>query len=69
MKVYTHNSFTGHWPVGTAAVVVAEDRDMAVTLLEGKLKDIGLPQKINRDDLMVISIAHPVAVILRDGDY
>lgn len=69
MRIYSHTKFSGHWPVGTAAVVIAEDRDMAVTLLEQKLKDIGLSQKIERDDFMVIGSSAPVAVILRDGDY
>lgn len=69
MKVYAYTGFRGHWPVGTSAVVVAEDRDMATVLLETKLKEIGLPQTLDRQAFMVVSIVSPVAVILQDGDY
>ena len=29
MNVYYNNSFTGHWPVGTAAIVVAPNNMVA----------------------------------------
>ena len=43
MKVFTCRDFTGFYPVGTAAVVVAEDIGAATVALRNALIDNGLP--------------------------
>ena len=68
MKTFTNISFVGHWPVGTAAVVHAEDERQAASLLETALEKAGLPQKI--DPAMMVEIPQgECAVILADGNY
>lgn len=70
MRVYTCTDFTGHYPVGTAAVVIAPNRKRAVELLEKELKNIGLEQKVNPLSLIVLSIrAGKTCIVLRNGDY
>lgn len=69
MNVYTNNSFTGHWPVGTAAVVVAPNNVVAAELLEEELKNRGLPQKIDPKKMERMSTYRPLVVILNDGNY
>lgn len=69
MKVFTHNSFNGHWSVGTAAVVVANSKTHAAELLEKELANAGLSQPIKPCDFSQISSAAPRARILNDGNY
>lgn len=69
MNVYTIRGFTGHWPVGTSAVVVAEDRDAAKSTLEAELARIGLSQEIRRDDFEIVCPLIQSAIILNDGEY
>lgn len=66
MRVFTCNDFTGHWPVGTAAVVVAEDKEAAKKLLTAKLKAAGLKFDGN---LREVNIHMAEATILNDGNY
>jgi len=67
-KVYTCDDFTGYWPVGSAAVVVAKSKAEAATLLKEKLDQLGLEQE-EPPTITVLdqSIGH--ARILCDGDY
>jgi hypothetical protein len=69
MKLFSHTSFGGHYPVGVAAVVVAEDKKQAKSLLEADLKMAGLPQEISEDDLDEIGLESPKSIILNDGNY
>lgn len=69
MKIYTTTKFTGHWPVGVAAVVVAPNKAAAVDVLEFRLKEHGLPQKVREEDLDELNVRLPDAHILRDGEY
>ena len=68
MKVFTCTNFEGFYPVGTAAVVVAENVTEADMLLRNKLNSIGLSQD---DELILeeLSLNSSVVVILRDGNY
>ena len=68
MKVFTCTNFEGFYPVGTAAVVVAENVTEADMLLRNKLNSIGLQQD---DELILeeLSLNSSVVVILRDGNY
>lgn len=69
MRVFHITGFTGRWPVGTSAVVVAENLDQAKFILEAKLVSLGLKQTINRADICELDTTCPHAVILQDGDY
>jgi hypothetical protein len=67
MRVFTSNDFTGHWPVGTAAVVVAEDKEAAKKLLTAKLKAEGLKFDGTLREINIHSTAE--AIILNNGNY
>lgn len=69
MGVYTIIGFTGHWPVGTSAVVVARDAKHAAGVLEDALERCGLPQKIRAQDFRLVETEVAGALILQDGDY
>lgn len=67
MRVFVCNDFTGYWPVGTAAVVVADDEVAARGLLAQALRDKKL------DDggftLTEVDTGKAAVRILNDGDY
>jgi hypothetical protein len=65
MKVFYSNDFEGMWPVGTAAVVVAEDEQDAKLLLGAEIKWTN-----NRDfTVQELDLSERKAVILNNGDY
>lgn len=69
MRIFTCNSFRGHWPVPTAAVVIAEDVNEAAELLEAELAKQGLKQDISTGEIVEISIAGKAVHVLSDGEY
>jgi hypothetical protein len=69
MKVWTCVGFTGYWPVGTAAVVVAKDREQAKALLEVALRGKGLEQEIPLEDIRELDVSTVGCWILLDGNY
>lgn len=71
MKVFTCNDFVGFWPVGTAAVVIAEDVSQARCLLDGELHKLGLIQLAPPNEYTITEIDTTLqqAIILCDGDY
>jgi len=69
MKLWTCTEFSGHWPVGTAAIVLAYDVNDACLLLERQLKKHGLPQKINPEMLKLVQMGLSQAIVLKDGNY
>lgn len=69
MNTYTITGFTGHWPVGTAAVVVAQTAAMAAQALEEALRQQGLPQVIDPAKMERLSTYVPTIRILNDGNY
>jgi hypothetical protein len=69
VKVYVCTGFRGHNPVGSAAVVLAEDAEEAAHILSDELESCGLKQDIYACDLVQVDAASPRAVILCDGDY
>lgn len=69
MNVYTCTSFTGHYPVGTAAVVVARSRIEAARALENALTAHGLTQTIDPTKMTIIDPHHQNVRILNDGNY
>ena len=69
MKGYTCTTFKGHFPVGTAAVVIAKGRRIARTRLSRALKVQGLPGLSGKDRLEEIRFDSPGVYILADGDF
>jgi len=69
MQAWTCNCFEGYWPVGTAAVVIADNIDIAKSLLEDELSKSGLTQEIQNEDLIPLPTKHRYVRILCDGDY
>lgn len=68
MKIWTNNRFEGHYPVGTAAVVIAEDAESAAEYLTPLLVEQGLPAAIASDMEQMPFIDGQVS-ILANGDY
>ena len=70
MKVYMAKGHDGHWPVGTASVVVAEDITQAMALLDAALIAQGLkPFKDEQYTLVSLDTSTPAAYVLCNGDY
>ncbi len=69
MKVFYTNDFPGHYPVGTSAVVVADNPDRAYYLLFDELRSHGL--RIDREDCTFIELKTTTerAIVLQDGNY
>jgi len=47
MRIYTNNTFTGHWPTGAAAVVRAKNKVEAAEKLNEALIAEGLPGDVD----------------------
>ena len=69
MKVWFCTQFEGHWPVGTAAVAVADTAMQACYLLEAELVKAGLSQKLDPKLFERVDTSKPNALILCDGNY
>ena len=70
MKIWTNNEFTGHYPVGTAAVVVAKNADDAAFYLASELKKRGLKTKdAKAADFKELPLKMGHVSILCDGNY
>lgn len=68
LKVFTCTGFTGRWPVGTCAIMVAPDMQEARDRLSVKLEAYGF--KLKSDDVLTeVNLSEPSAEILLDGDY
>lgn len=71
-RLFTCNNFRGHYPVGTAAVIVHRSMLMAKKLLLANLKSQGLEQDEDDEARIVLKelpINGPGVYILRDGEY
>lgn len=69
LKIYVNTSFTGHYPVGTAAVIVAEAPAKAAVLLNAELMNQGLKPTAKSDEMEELNITVAAAHILNNGDY
>lgn len=69
MKVFTNTTFTGHWPVGAAAVVIADTRGEAAVWLEEELRKQGLEQSVHSKDMIELKTNKHAVKILTDGNY
>ncbi len=69
-KIYTNNSFLGHWPVGTSAVVIAENATEAAYLLNEELKKHNLKSNVPENHMEEFPSNDDEKVrILQDGNY
>lgn len=66
MKIWTSHDFTGHYSVGTALVVCAENETDAIIMCELELKEHGL---VFDGTLTELRIDAPKCRVLNDGDY
>jgi len=69
MKTWTINSFSGYYPVGTAAIVTAETVTRAINILEDELSRCGLTQEIKPEQLIPMVTSSRNVRILCDGNY
>ena len=72
MRIYYSDSFVGHNPIGTAAVIVAKDKGHARRLLEKELKNYDLELEGFLDCKVTLEEIDPTkaqAIVLSDGDY
>lgn len=73
MNIYTCTTFKGHWPVGTAAVVIASDEAQGAALLAQELVRVGLPQVVSESALKRLCGAangtRAGVLVLNDGEY
>lgn len=69
MKTWTITGFDGYYLLGTAAVVTAENVEMAINLLESELSRIGLTQEIKPEQLIPMVTSSRKVRILCDGNY
>jgi hypothetical protein len=69
VKVWTCTGFDGHYPVGTAAVVVAETAEQAADELNRELRRRGLAGDVTSDGMRELETETPGALVLADGNY
>lgn len=68
LKIYSC-TFTGHWPVGASAIIVAPDIVAGIALMKAKLKELSLDEKNPKLELVEIDKKTMAVHILLDGDY
>ncbi len=68
MRIFTTTDFTGHWPVGTSAVIVADSHVHAVELMQKSLKAAGLDHR-QSFTMQEIDATVGRAHILQNGNY
>lgn len=67
MKVFVCDDHFGHWPVPTASVVVAKNKNAARMMLIDELNKRGIDD--DRFTLKEIDTRKPQTIVLSDGDY
>ena len=69
MKVWANTAFIGHYPVGTAAIVVADTAIQAQEMLNAALMERGLQPSAKAKDFTRVPTGKPLVQILHDGNY
>lgn len=69
MKVFTCKDFKGFWPVGVAAVIVAETKERAREILSEELHKIGLKQDLSDCEINHVKTNAEQVIIIHDGEY
>ena len=67
-RIWTNNKFEGYWPVGTAAVVIADTAEKAAGYLNFLLCERGLG-KAKAEDMIEMEFEDGRVRILCDGNY
>lgn len=67
MNLYTCTDHDGHWPVGVASIVIAENKEEAKELLKSELSKQGLDT--HNFTLNKVDLDKKQAIILFNGDY
>lgn len=67
MRIFYSTDFTGHYPVGSAAIVIAENIEEASLLIDRKLNEQDLKFDGNLTEILFED--NPQAIILCNGDY
>lgn len=67
MKIFTCNDFKGVWPVGTAALIIAETKEEAEHMLIAELNS----RKLYQNQPFALKEIDQIkqVVILNDGEY
>jgi len=68
VKVFTCTTFNGHYPLGTAAIVVADDQGRARKMLGRELVKAGLSLR-KEDEVLELDMEAPHAKVLCDGNH
>lgn len=66
LKVFISSDFTGHYPVGTALVIVAKNYDEALALARKSCKQYGLDFDGTLDR---VDLCKPDSYMICDGNY
>ena len=69
MKIFSCKTFTGVWPVGTAALTKADTPEIAAEQLNAVLRELGLPGDAKPEDMIEFPQAAETTRILCDGNY
>jgi len=67
--VFTCTTFEGHWPVGAAAIVLADSAEEAAELLNADLKKSGLKGDAEPKDMVPYPRTNEAVRVLCNGDY
>ena len=70
LRVFSCTDFTGYYPVGSAAIVMAMNSEDAATMLNRDLRSIGLPGDADPRSMIPFPDENDRLVrILNDGNY
>lgn len=69
MNIYTCTKFTGHYPVGVAAVIAANNPEDALSALNNALVGAGLTGDAKLEDIRPFDHQTTYVSILNDGNY
>lgn len=69
MSVYVNTKFDGFYPVGTSAIVIADDKKEAKDILNKELIRHGLKPSSIESQFEKVKTRTKGAIILNDGDY
>lgn len=67
MRVFTCKDHEGLWPVPTASVIVAENKEQAFLMLKKELESLGI--KDDKFTLQELDVTEPSVIVLSNGDY
>lgn len=69
MNIWTNTNFEGHWPVGVAAVIIADSAEEATELLNLELISEGLKPTAEEKYMEPLDLRRKHAKVLNNGDY